>query len=99
MTLAKFKKLSKYKNLLFKKSTLKFYGDEAFNMCTIKGVITNEGDAEGYMVRKMLGLGFKYSLHYIGANKAADPINTGYFKVNLGRGLIFHAYFERQDLV
>lgn len=98
MTLAKFKQLKIGQKVRFKKALLKFYIQDAFGMCTVRGAIIRESDARSYAARKMFGLGFKYAATYEGVKYAADYINTAYFTIDLGKGMVFTGYYNRKDI-
>lgn len=99
MTLSRFKKLKKGQKVKLNKSALLFYKNHSFEINCIGGVLKAESYALQYMASKMIGLGFKHEITYIGPNNTADKKNTAYFRVYLGNGLGYEAYYDRKSLV
>lgn len=98
MTLKEFKKLKKGDKVIVKKSLKAFYLEHAFVHNKVGSAIIDEVSARGYVLDIMFGLGFPYTMTYLGPRTAADPINTAYFRLDLGKGLVLDAYQERQSL-
>lgn len=99
MTLARFQKLKRGQKVKLSKEYIKFYNEEAFHLCTARGVIPDEEGAIDFMVRKMIGLGFKHEVTYIGKERAATPQVTGYFRIYVGNKLGFEVYLDYGDVI
>jgi len=98
MKLQKFKNISIGTPIVFHNKLIKFYKNNAWDLCTVRNLINNEDHAIQFMVRKMLGMNISYWATLLDHSDDVGDGPGGLVEIKFNDELKFNTWVSYKDI-